>query len=70
MKANQATVEGLTWKRLADTVCHLGYGPLVHIWTNEGLHVFVQFLKHVWLGEIDGRAVVHIQTVGYGVVTA
>lgn len=51
-------------------VYHLGYGPLVHKWTNEGFHVFVQLLKHVWLGEIHWRSVVHIQTVGYRVVAA
>lgn len=51
-------------------VIHLGYGPLVHKRTNEGLHVFVQLLKHVWLGEIDWRSVVHIQAVGYRVVAA
>lgn len=53
-----------------EQVYHLGYGPLVHKWTNEGLHVFVQLLKHVWLGEIDWRTVVHVQTVGYRVVAA
>lgn len=51
-------------------VIHLGYSPLVHKRTNEGLHVFVQLLKHVWLGEIDWRSVVHIQAVGYRVVAA
>lgn len=61
---------GLRWKRPTDTVSHLGDGPLVHVWANEGLHEFVQPLKHVWLGEIDGRARVHIQTVGDGVVAA
>lgn len=53
-----------------ERVIHLGYGPLVHKWTNEGLHVFVQLLKHVRLGEIDWRPVVHIQAVGYRVVAA
>lgn len=69
-KQMKAPWRGYRGKPLADTVCHLGYGPLVHIGANEGLHVFVQLLEHVWLGEIDGRAFVHIQAVGDGVVAA
>ncbi len=51
-------------------IYYLGYRPLVHKGTNEGLHVFVQLLKHVWLGKVNGGSVIHIQTVGYGIVAA
>lgn len=49
---------------------HLGYSPLVHKGSNEGLHVFVQLLKHVWLSKVNGGSVIHIQTVGYCIVAA
>uniref|UniRef100_A0A8C9ZCM1 omega-amidase n=1 Tax=Sander lucioperca TaxID=283035 RepID=A0A8C9ZCM1_SANLU len=32
-------------------IYYLGYRPLVHKGANKRLHVFVQLLKHVWLGE-------------------
>lgn len=69
-KQNQRCGIAVETSRSKKRVIHLGYGPLVHERTNEGLHVFVQLLKHVWLGEIHWRSVVHIQAVGDRVVAA
>lgn len=49
---------------------YLRYCPLVHERADEGLHVFVQLLKHVWLSEVNGGSVIHVQTVGYCIVAA
>lgn len=51
-------------------IYYLGFCPFVHKGANKGLHVLVQLLKHVWLGEVNGGSVIHIQTVGYGIVAA
>lgn len=49
-------------------MCYLGDRPLVHKGANQRLHVFVQLLQHVWLREVNGGSVIHIQTVGYCIV--
>lgn len=54
----------------ASAIRYLRYRPLVHERPDERLHVFVQLLKHVWLGEVNRGSVVHVQAVGYCIVAA